>query len=292
MEEGVENDDKYRMVEDEFYSIAHRFTVHLHAAEYKRQVKEVKARKADAIKSISRPVTGVMPDQTRRKVESVTRSSAQKRALEGLLGKKADDISDDSDTEALPYVGTTLHGLMDSPRKRAASLLKAGSIPATTRAAAGFKRPAAEQKSPIILLDSPSTKYVHRNGDKLKQEQASATESEEEDDDLDAPIPAPKLISDKVSFKDSAITSSTPSTIAHKPTPFLKAVPVSTRTPIQKDSPFQKHVVRSSISLDLPTVHSSDKARTSRVEHARRHRAKQEPDEQKSKKLEEFPSFL
>lgn len=119
----MEYDDKYRMVEDEFLTVAKRFTVHLHAAEYKRQQKMVKSRNADTINSISRPVTGKMPAHTKRRTEAVARAKTQKAALEGALGKKAEDASDDSDDgDGLPYFGTTLHGLMDSPRKKAASL--------------------------------------------------------------------------------------------------------------------------------------------------------------------------
>src|SRR5271168_4042924 len=99
MNEGIDHDDKYRIVEDEFLSVAQRFTVHLHAAEYKRQQKMVKSRNADTINSISRPVTGKMPDQTRRKVEAVARAKTQKTVLAGLLGKGvgSGDVSDDSD---------------------------------------------------------------------------------------------------------------------------------------------------------------------------------------------------
>lgn len=278
------------MVEDEFYSIAHHFTAHLHAAEYKRQVREVKTRNAEAIKSISRPVMGIMPDQTRRKVESVNRSSAQRKALEGWLGKTVDDMSDDSDTGALPYVGTTLHGLMDSPRKRAASLLKAGSIAITTRAAAGFKKPTAKEKFAIIVPDSPSSKYVPTSGT-IDEEQAGTTESEEEDDDLDAPILALKLVADKkISSKHSA-SMKTPAKI-QDPITIPRTLTGSARTPTQKSGLIQKPVARSSITLDRLMVHSSDQPRVSEVERTRRHRPRQELEDQNDKKLEEIPSFL
>ncbi|EHK99600.1 hypothetical protein M7I_4471 [Glarea lozoyensis 74030] len=91
-----ENDDKYRMVEDEFLTVAQKFTVHLHAAEYKRQQTQVKARNADAIRSISRPVSTKMPEQTKRKVEAHERSLAQKNLVEGLRKQAKEDEESDS----------------------------------------------------------------------------------------------------------------------------------------------------------------------------------------------------
>ncbi|KAK0120750.1 hypothetical protein ONS96_010951 [Cadophora gregata f. sp. sojae] len=189
MQEGKDNDDRYRMVEDEFIEVAQQFTVHLHAAEYKRQQKAVKSQNADTINSISRPVTGKMPDQTKRKLEAATLAKKQRAMIEKLTGKKENGAESESDAEELPYIGTTLHGLMDSPRKKAASLAKLGST-ATTRAAAGFKKPAIQSNSnqSKSLIDSPEPKHA------TKRAQADLTvESTDDDDDLDAPIPAPKL---------------------------------------------------------------------------------------------------
>ncbi len=44
MIDGLEDDDKYRMVEDEFVATAGTFTAHLHAAEYQRQLNVVPVR--------------------------------------------------------------------------------------------------------------------------------------------------------------------------------------------------------------------------------------------------------
>ena len=192
MNEGMSQDDKYRMVEDEFLSIAQQFTVHLHTAEYKRQTTEVKARNADTINSISRPVTRKMPDHTKRKTEAVARSKKQKAALDGLLGRKAED-DDESDAE-LPYMGTTLHGLMDSPRKRSMALSKIERGPAATRAAAGFERSAGQAKSfQWRGSESPKSKVQAKLDQSIVPELDVSTEDEDEEaddeeDDLDAPI--------------------------------------------------------------------------------------------------------
>jgi hypothetical protein len=296
MNEGIDHDDKYRIVEDEFLSIAQRFTVHLHAAEYKRQQKMVKSRNADTINSISRPVTGKMPDQTRRRVEAVSRAKAQKAVLAGLLGKGAGngDVSDDSDdADGLPYVGTTLHGLMDSPRRKAASLTKLGIIAATTRAAAGFKQPAAQSKSgQLAALQSPRPKGALPRGQAPQRNHDSTTESEsEDDDDLDAPIPAPKLIAPR--------NNSVPGPNSHSS--FFKTQPTSagglitnsniSKKPGSSTAMAPTKYVQSRITKE-PVPSSSSSHRPSRLEQARRQRLKEEKKQQEKKNRDIIPTFF
>lgn len=207
MEEGQEHDDKYRMVEDEFLMIAKSFTVHLHTAEYKRLGKIAKARNADTINSISRPVIGRMPNATKRRAEELIRSQGHRDVLENLVGKKEDGLSDDSDEEALPFVGTSLHGLMTNPKKRGISLMKVSSPTRTTRAAAGFRNPT--KMKPVQRSNSPTTK---REAAPIGLDPES-TDSED-DDDLDGPISAPKFPLSKPSvkkeIKDSRQTARVP----------------------------------------------------------------------------------
>jgi hypothetical protein len=298
MNEGIDHDDKYRIVEDEFLSIAQRFTVHLHAAEYKRQQKMVKSRNADTINSISRPVTGKMPDQTRRKVEAVARAKTQKTVLAGLLGKGVGngDVSDDSDdADGLPYVGTTLHGLMDSPRRKAASLTKLGTTAATTRAAAGFKQPAAQSKSgQLTALQSPRPKAALPRRQAPQRSHDSTTESEpeeeEEDDDLDAPIPPPKLIAPRNNsvpgpnshssfFKTKSTAAGgliTDSNISKKPGSSIATAPTKN---------VQSQITKEPIS-------SSSRHRPSRLEQARRQRLKEEKKQQEKKNRDIIPTFF
>jgi hypothetical protein len=196
MREGMDHDDKYRIVEDEFLAIAQQFTVHLHAAEYKRQEKMAKARNAETISSISRPVTGKMPDSTKRKVEGIARSKAQQNTIQRLLGEKpgaVEDPYDSSDGEGLAYFETTLRGLMDSPGRKAASLSK---LPygVATRAAAGFQKPAAQLKQQLsVALESPNPKSSLKLGQSSKSDEDSSTDSPDIDDDLDAPVPSSKF---------------------------------------------------------------------------------------------------
>jgi hypothetical protein len=294
MHEGAEHDDKYRMVEDEFFTTAQKFTVHLHTAEYKRQEKLVKSRKADAISSISRPVTGRMPDETKRKVESINRTKTQRNALESMISKagKPKDSDDSDDAIDLPYFGTTLHGLMDSPRRKTAYLGKMGSVKSTTRAAAGFKKSSAQLKSSQkSISESPqATRY----GKVPKIEAGSSTaSSDDDDDDLDAPIPAPKL--NVVKKEDTTKGNSLLSSISIAPT--TQSTKAMGKAAVS-DSTFRvkKEATESSSRLGEFNARSApkpglEKPQISRVELARRHRAQLELEEQK-KKRGVIPTFL
>ncbi|TVY17554.1 hypothetical protein LARI1_G004324 [Lachnellula arida] len=299
MDEGIEQDDKFRMVEDEFLTAAQPFTVHLHTAEYKRQQKRVKAQKADEINSISRPVTGRMPDQTKRKVESVNRSKTQRNAIENILNQKPGDPkdSDDSDDAVdLPYVGTTLHGLMDSPRKKAASLGRIASVKTTTttRAAAGFQRPSALLRSSQLSVTESPRASRGRNAPHTGHESSTAS-SDEDDDDLDAPIPAPRLhaLNPKQTSTDSLLSSSHPNIPTTK---LMKATGSVSKSDVSS-LPKKLVAIEKSSSRGLlqeakvTPVSNTAKPRMSRVEFARQ-KTKQQELEQQKKKRDAIPMFL
>ena len=205
MTDGLENDDKYRMVEDEFASIAHKFTTHLHAAEYKRQKKMAKTRNAQTINKISRPVVGRMPDQTRRKVDGVNRSKKQQSTIQGLLTQQGikDEDSESDDFKDLPYVGTTLHGLMDSPRKKALSLAKFSSS-TTTRAAAAFQKPAALPAKPYRGTASASIPAMpsHKIPSQSVNHAEKAADFSDGSDHLDRPVAISKS---SISFRTQTL---------------------------------------------------------------------------------------
>jgi hypothetical protein len=281
MDEGIEHDDKWRMVEDEFLTVAKRFTVHLHAAEYKRQQKMVKKRNADTINSISRPVTGKMPEHTKRRLEAAARAKTQRTVVENVAVQKVEE-DEDSDCDGLPYFGTTLHGLMDSPRKKAASLAKPGTIAATTRAAAGFRQSAAQSK-PDRDQESPQSKVAFR---KALQPNEVVTESSE-DDDLDAPIPAPKLKA--VVMKPATSSSSygkSSISISKTTKPFLEPKPSSLST--EKTNSFSAIDSKPSYNYTSPKIRSGP----SRLEQARRHKAKLEKEGKEKQILDVIPTFL
>ena len=283
----MDHDDKYRMVEDEFLAVAQKWTVHLHAAEYKRQEKLAKTRNAETINSLWRPVTQKMPDHTRRKVDGVATSKAQRNALEGFLGKKAHAEDTDSDEGSLPYVGTSLHGLMDTPGKKSASLSKVGSIKATTRAAAGFQKP-AETKKPFTHTTSSSLLASNKNPPThAANESDISTASEDEDDDLDAPIPTPRL----QSAERKLVSTGTTSLNAHPvpPSSLTRTSEAKQRSTLihSTAATVEAAVVEKvpskpiSIAFELPVAEISGGWRARKLEKARQEKEEQEKREQR-----------
>ena len=295
MDEGVDHDDKYRMVEDEFLTAAQKWTVHLHAAEYKKQERKVKARNAATIDSISRPVMGKIPDHTRRKVEGIAKSKAQKDAIEFLLAKKADVEDMDSDGDGLPYMNTSLHCLMDSPGKKAASLSKITSAKATTRAAAGFRKPAQTKKAFSRKIASDFQLSKDRGSSThASRESDISTASEDEDDDLDAPIPAPKLLP----VERARISSATSlSTLQPATSDLASRISISNQrstsgqlslAAVERDPPRPSFT-----DFDPPCGFSDLSGRAARrLDQARKVKEEQEKEEQKKKNLDIIPSFM
>ena len=157
MVDGLGDDDKYRMVEDEFSTIAAQFTGHLHAAEYQRLRRKTKIQNAAAIQNISRPVVGSLTATARKRLEMLKHREKQRRGLrkaasnnagkEQALGDSGDEVAD------VPWAGTSLHGLMESSDKVAMPLTTLTSIPTGTRASAGFhcKSGPPQQSIPTTL---------------------------------------------------------------------------------------------------------------------------------------------
>lgn len=190
MNEGLDKDDRFRMVEDEFLDAAKQFTQHFHAAEYQRLKKAAKAQNAAAIKSISRPVTVKMPDETRRKVESVARAKKQAAAVQSILGKqgRGSGSDEESDSTGGAWLGTALHGLMESTRRSANSLSKVEKITVSTRAAAGFNKPHPQSSSKGSLPSPPQLESFRLPNEKVEPRNRIPNESSTDDDDLDAPV--------------------------------------------------------------------------------------------------------
>ncbi|KAJ0384951.1 hypothetical protein COL922a_007297 [Colletotrichum nupharicola] len=174
MLEGLENDDKYRMVEDELFTIAGQFTAHLHAAEYQRLKTQTKSQNAETIKNISRPVVGSLSEIARRRQEELLRKKKQREALR--KAKKQTGVDDESgDETSMPWHGTSLQGLMDSPQKK--------EVPLTTltRADSGTK----------TSLFGGVIKSQRRSAPMSRRE-VLQEETESESDDLGGPVKAPK----------------------------------------------------------------------------------------------------
>lgn len=204
MQEGLDRDDIYIMVEDEFQAVAKTFTQHLHHAEYMRLKHLARTQNASTISTISRPVDSItkMREETKKKKEAETRSAKQKTALQQIIGQargrrpKIDSDSSESEEEKHddPWVGTTLQGLMTkSPHKPHTSLTGLQGVKSSTRAAAGYSKPESRPTPRPKMFDlSSTTGQKGRPSSSLQpaNEDSDATSSED-DDDLDAPISKP-----------------------------------------------------------------------------------------------------
>ena len=234
MLDGIENDDGYRMVEDEFLSVAGEFTRHLHAAEYQRLKQLAKAQNAETIRNISRPITGAMSDLVKRRQTALSTAASQRQGLRKVLASRGASAASLSGDEESPWVGTSLQGLMGSPQKRPAPLSAIASVHATTRARAGYRagsrvsegtsdKPGMHARSST----SSSARLTGSHAATARSELAGDSEEETEDEDLDAPavsmasyrgrsaMSAPRdahSVSRPVSLLPTSYTSSTPRT--------------------------------------------------------------------------------
>ncbi|KAL7818881.1 hypothetical protein V8C44DRAFT_182599 [Trichoderma aethiopicum] len=158
---GPLNDDKYRMVEDEFLHVAQRFTAHLHRAEYDRLKALAKAQNADTIREIERPI---VPDtvptaRTRQRSESRQRALKQRKALAAADGRGEKDGQAKDDGAKSPLASTGLRGLMEAPRREGRTIMpavNASSASSRTRAAAGYSSKSLPQQDSRSREPSPS----------------------------------------------------------------------------------------------------------------------------------------
>ncbi|KAG4252490.1 hypothetical protein FPRO04_02273 [Fusarium proliferatum] len=172
MRPGLDHDDRYRIVEDEFVNMAHQFTLHIHTSEYNRLKNLAKHQNADTIREIERPVIGAPTLLTRHRQEDVRRKAKQRK----LLGTDANEKKDS------PYVGSSLQGLMESPRKEHKWISTGLADTAATRASAGFN---SQKISPLRLKQGS-------NSSSAKKREMPLGDDDETDDgnDLDLATPS------------------------------------------------------------------------------------------------------
>ncbi|KAL6881096.1 hypothetical protein J3F83DRAFT_721009 [Trichoderma novae-zelandiae] len=157
---GPLNDDKYRMVEDEFLHVAQRFTAHLHRAEYDRLKALAKAQNADTIREIERPIVpnAVPTARARQRSESRQRALKQRKAL-AADGRGDGDRKARDDGAESPLAATGLRGLMEAPRREGGTIMPAvstSSASSRTRAAAGYSSKTLLQHDSRSREPSPS----------------------------------------------------------------------------------------------------------------------------------------
>ena len=148
---GLLADDRYRMVEDEFLHTAQRFTTHLHRAEYNRLKARAASQNAAAIRAIARPVVGPLSTTARVRREAARRQAKQHTVLRAAGGGAGGDPE--------PWVGTSLHGLMERQRSESRSISSYAPTHSTTRAAAGYK-PTSPTNCPHDTLSSQQRNHM------------------------------------------------------------------------------------------------------------------------------------
>ncbi|UKZ73935.1 hypothetical protein TrVFT333_001589 [Trichoderma virens FT-333] len=160
---GPLNDDKFRMVDDEFLHIAQRFTAHLHRAEYDRLKALAKAQNAATIREIERPI---VPDaaptaRARQRSESAQRAMKQRKALEAEGGDDGDGDGRRAKGEEQRslWAAPGLRGLMEAPKREGRTIMPAASASSSsssrTRAAAGFSSKSSPQQDRQSRAPSP-----------------------------------------------------------------------------------------------------------------------------------------
>ncbi|KAJ5497196.1 hypothetical protein N7463_009183 [Penicillium fimorum] len=182
--EGIQHDDGWVMVEDEFYAVAQTFTQHLHHAEYLRRRKEVKAEHAARMGEIWRPADSrtPVPNEVERKREAEALRERQKAGLARIGDGGVDEKDEDEDDER--WAGTHLHDLMTSPRKTR-SLAGVRGPQSSTRAAAGLQAPTlGTRRARVNSIGSVTTPLRARRIPSIEIGEETASGSDD-DDDLD-----------------------------------------------------------------------------------------------------------
>ncbi|KAL4817387.1 hypothetical protein BDW67DRAFT_184051 [Aspergillus spinulosporus] len=183
--EGLDRDDIYIMVEDEFYTVAQTFTRHLHYAEYVRRKKEAQVRNADTIADIARPTNGITPMsvELKKRYAADKLEARQRGGLDTALGKqlaREEDADDDPEVD-VSWTGTRLEDFMLRPRK-VRSLAGLQKSRPSTRAAAGLPQ-SSRLGSDSGVGDGSDNNILVGKGQK---ESVIADETTDDDDDLDA----------------------------------------------------------------------------------------------------------
>jgi len=323
MHEGLDQDDIYIMVEDEFQAVAKQFTQHLHHAEYVRLKNLAKTRNESTITSISRPTDSItaMREETKRRKDHEAKAAKQKSALVQLKARAAanrpktgsDEESDaDVTKDDTLWAGTTLQGLMTSPSssRQQMSLTGLQGVMSSTRAAAGFSMPDAQHSqpktfdtNPDVAAKSPRLRISATARHPIEATEAEDNTTTDDDDDLDSPVKQvchAARISNTTGASTKLTAQRLTSTKAWKQPPMSSPTPPPSRTAPQrsarnrsnasenperaKASPFSDH-------LDSFTLLRSDVSARMMKRRANMN-ARKEKDAVPAAELDEIPIFL
>ncbi|QDS74665.1 hypothetical protein FKW77_009417 [Venturia effusa] len=188
MRAGLEQDDSWVMVEDEFLSTAHLYTSHLHKAEYLRLKKLARAQSASAIQSIARPVDNRTEQngESRKKMEGAQRRGLGLRAVKNLEGKRravGRRENEDEDENEDPWLkDPRLAGLM-TQRESSSQLSRITGAKSRTRASAGYAQVSQSQGVIQQIQEDVDSRGIPRRRTLWETKIKTATEAADEDED-------------------------------------------------------------------------------------------------------------
>jgi len=147
MKAGLQRDDIWIMVEDEFLETARQFTNHLHRAEYQRLKQLAKSQNASVTQTISRPIDPRvhLSEEARRIEQAASLAKKQHDGIAKLMQdiQQAKDADDDLDADHEdPWMrDSRLAHLMSGTQVEHTRLDNLTSTSSKTRASAGFSKP-------------------------------------------------------------------------------------------------------------------------------------------------------
>jgi hypothetical protein len=320
MRPGLEQDDIWVMVEDEFLSTAHLYTSHLHKAEYLRLKKLARAQNASTIQNIARPVDDRTEQsmESRRKMEGATQRIMGERAMRNLQGDmQLMGRGEDEDEEEDPWMrDPRLKGLM-TQRENSTQLSKIAGIRSKTRASAGYAQ-ASQLQVTNREVDNMDEAEVPVRRAPVKPKTISVDQTVDEDEDSDSddlggparsyakPLPRPTNkveTSTRTASRTSYPPTTSNATSEKRMDSFhsLKAKPsterVQSRPNQSSSSSANLKNVSSDISMDLDDFDGFPKRQTLPNRMAgrlgrRKDGSKDDEKKRPSLKAEEVPTFL
>lgn len=207
MREGLDADDVYMMVEDEFHTIAQSFTAQLHHAEYKRLMREARERN-----SRNRNVLSFVPkdatDQTKVRMRGDILREKQSTGLKEMV-EPGLSLLIDSDEEGIeqqvleeeeniiePWAGTSLARLMNWDSSQRTSLKGLQKIKSDTRAArklqpnAGSIAAKKSEKAGSLKMELADSKSLMRHRDDSKTQKPQIHSDKEDRNPLTEMAPS------------------------------------------------------------------------------------------------------
>jgi hypothetical protein len=193
MREGLDADDGWRLVEDEFEMTARLFTRHLHHGELQRQKQLARTRNQGAVDAITGPLDGQIQPNIQDKtlpgqLQAEERSKKTVAAIHDANNGQGDD----------PWLSDPrLAGLMSNKHNKA-PLAKIGALQSTSRAAHGYSKGQASPHKRRTYVPSAA-----QHDQDFKDEVFPAKQEDSDSDGLDGPSLQKNIKSSRIDTETS-----------------------------------------------------------------------------------------